>query len=260
MTTMPAVFFGHGSPTNAFEDNAATRTWREFGASIPRPRAILSISAHWFINATAVTAMPQPRTVHDFFGFPQEMFDFDYPAPGDPALAAQVVDDLAPTWVGLDVDSWGLDHGTWSVLNHVFPAADIPVVQLSVHAAQPMEYHIELGRAIAPLRDDGVLIMGSGNVVHHLGMLDFGQPESGFDWAERFDTEARRLMTTAPGDLGQLGTHPDVENAVPTPDHFLPLAYIAGLADAAGVTADLLYQAYAYGSLSMTSFVVPGVG
>ena len=257
MTAMPAVFFGHGSPMNTFEDTAVTRAWRDFGASVPRPRAILSISAHWFINATAVTAMAHPRTIHDFFGFPRELFDFQYPAPGDPALAAEVVEAVAPVWVGLDIDSWGLDHGTWSVLHHAFPDADIPVVQLSINAAQPLEYHVAVGRALAPLRESGVLIVGSGNVVHHLGMLDWGLTEGGFDWAHRFDDAVRDLLTSRPGDLASIADHPDLPTAVPTPDHFLPVAYLAGLADASGRPAELLFQGYAYGSLSMTSYVVP---
>ena len=257
MTTMPAVFFGHGSPMNTLEDNRYTRCWRDFGASIPRPRAVLSISAHWYIGASAVTAMPEPRTIHDFFGFPKELFDYEYAAPGDPSLAAEVIELVTPTWIGLDRDSWGLDHGTWSVLAHVFPEADIPVVQLAINATQPLEYHLQLGRALAPLRESGVLIMGSGNVVHHLGVLDWSLTDQGFDWAQRFDTDARRLMTTNPGEITQLADHPDVAKAVPTPDHFLPLMYVAGVADAVGTPAEVLIDGYAFGSLSMTSYTVP---
>ena len=241
---------------NTLETNRYTTAWREFGASIERPRAILCVSAHWYVNATLVTAMKKPRTIHDFYGFPQELFDVEYPAPGSPEVAQEVVDALAPIWCGLDTDSWGLDHGTWSVLAHLWPAADVPVVQLSIDAQKPIEEHLAIGRALNPLRDQGILIVGSGNVVHNLGMIEWSNTNGGATWAHVFDDATRKTMTSDPAQLGSVLTLPEARAAVPTPDHFLPLAYIAGIADAAGVSARTLLDGYAYGSLSMTSYVV----
>jgi 4,5-DOPA dioxygenase extradiol len=256
MSTMPAAFIGHGSPMNALERNRYTEAWSAFGRRVPRPRAILAVSAHWFINASAVTAMEAPPTIHDFFGFPEALFSLQYAAPGDPELAARIADVVEPTWVGMDRDSWGLDHGTWSVLVHAFPGADVPVVQLSIDASKPLDYHVALGGALAPLRDEGVLILGSGNVVHNLPAIVPSMGETGYDWAHRFDDAARDLMTSAPGDIATLGDHPEYRHAVPTPDHFLPLLYIAGLADAAGEKADVMIDGYAFGTLSMTAYTV----
>jgi 4,5-DOPA dioxygenase extradiol len=253
---MPAAFLGHGSPMNALEHNRYTEAWRAFGATVPTPRAILVVSAHWYINATAVTAMAWPRTVHDFYGFPEALFAVEYPAPGAPDVAEEVAEVVKPTWVGLDVDSWGLDHGTWSVLCHAFPGADIPVVQLSINAMKPLEYHVDLGARLAPLRARGVLIVGSGNVVHNLRRIDPRLGDAGFDWAHRFDDEARGVMTSAPGEVLGLPAHRDFQAAVPTPDHFIPLLYLAGLAEVEGRPAATLVEGYAYGSLSMTSYTL----
>jgi 4,5-DOPA dioxygenase extradiol len=256
---MPAAFFGHGNPMNALDDNRYTQAWRSFGQSIPRPRAILVVSAHWYINATAVTAMGRPRTIHDFYGFPEELFAVEYPAPGAPDVAEEVADVVKPVWVGVDRDSWGLDHGTWSVLCHAFPDADIPVVQLSINAAKPFDYHLALGRRLAPLREQGVLVVGSGNVVHNLRAIDPRLPERAFDWAERFDDSARMAMGGSPASIASLQDHRDFRLAVPTPDHFIPLLYLAGLADAAGTATDVLVDGYSYGSLSMIAYTLGAV-
>lgn len=255
-TMMPAAFIGHGSPMNTLERNRYTAAWRALGEALPRPRAILAISAHWFINGTALTAMPRPRVIHDFYGFPQALSEFDYPAPGAPDVAAEIAEVVKPAYAALDRDSWGLDHGTWSVLAHMFPAADIPVVQLSIHAGEDLAYHVDLGERLAPLRERGIFIVGSGNVVHNLRRIDWHSPDRAFDWAEDVDLEVKRIMTAQPDKLASVANHPAYRLAVPTPEHFLPLAYLAGLSRAAGRGADVLVEGGAMGSLTMTSYVL----
>jgi len=253
---MPAAFIGHGSPMNTLEANRFTAAWRAFGDSLPRPRAVLCISAHWYVNVTAVTAMPRPRTIHDFYGFPRELSEFQYPAPGDPQVAEEVADVARPDHAGLDRDAWVLDHGTWSVLAHVFPKADVPVVQLSINAQRDLDWHVKLGARLAPLRDRGVLILGSGNVVHNLRAMHWKEPELAFDWATRFDEAARQVMTAQPANVGQLQAHRDYGMAAPTAEHFLPLAYVAGLAVAARQPAQQVLNGCAYGSISMACYAI----
>jgi 4,5-DOPA dioxygenase extradiol len=257
MTRMPAVFIGHGSPMNTLERNGFTETWRSLGKKLPRPRAVLVVSAHWYFGATAVTAMPSPRTIHDFYGFPQALFEFDYPAPGDPDLAGEIAELAKPRWIGLDLDQWGLDHGTWSVLAHIYPEADVPVVQLSINALRPLDYHLELSAALPPISERGVHNVGSGNVVHNLRRVQWDRPDSAFDWAERFDDAVVVQLGSEPGDILQMADHPDFEAAVPTPDHFIPLLYLAGLAAAGTEAPEPIVRGYAMGSISMTCY---GVG
>jgi 4,5-DOPA dioxygenase extradiol len=254
VTTVPALFIGHGSPMNTLELNGYTSEWRKLGAALPRPRAILVVSAHWFIGASAVTAMVRPRTIHDFYGFPDELFAFQYPAPGLPELAGEIAEVVKPTWVGADRDQWGLDHGTWSVLAHLFPDADVPVVQLSINALKPFDYHLDLGSRLAPLRERGVMILSSGNIVHNLRRIKWNDPDGGEDWAHRFDDHVAELMHQAPADILKSIEHPDYDLAVPTPDHFIPLLYTAGLAAASGESGEAWLRGYAMGSLSMTCY------
>lgn len=250
---MPALFIGHGTPMNTLDDNGYTRSWRQLGTTLPRPRAILVVSAHWYFGATAVTAMARPRTIHDFYGFPQRLFDFQYPAAGAPEVAQEIAELVAPEWIGLDQDQWGLDHGTWSVLAHLYPDADIPVLQLSINALKPLDYHVQLAGRLKALREHGVMIIGSGNVVHNLRMVEWDNPDGGFAWAERFDDAVVEQLSRDPLDILRVTDHPDYPLAVPTPDHFVPLLYLAGLADGGGDIRPLL-RGYAMGSLSMTCY------
>jgi 4,5-DOPA dioxygenase extradiol len=225
---LPAIFFGHGNPMNALANNRYTEAWKLIGKQTQKPKAILSISAHWFVPETGVTISTAPRTIHDFGGFPRELYQVRYAAPGDPDLARRVQQMLAPLPVKLD-DSWGLDHGTWSVLRHVYPHADIPVGQLSIDETQPASFHFEIGKKLAPLRDEQVLIVGSGNVVHNLHAYAWGRHVTDpYDWAVRFETEARQMMLA--GEMKPLIEYEKLGReamlSIPTPDHYLPLLYV----------------------------------
>ncbi len=252
---MPVLFVGHGNPMNAIEDNAWSRAFREVARTLPRPRAILAVSAHWYVEGTFATADERPRTLHDFGGFPAELSRVQYPAPGDPALARRVVELVGARRASLD-GSWGLDHGTWSVLVHLRPAADVPVVQLSIDGRLEPEEHLAIGRALAPLRDEGVLVLASGNLVHNLGHA-FGAWHRGEteapEWARAFDAGVARalelheegpLLRALSSDAGRL--------AHSTPDHFLPILYAAG-ASGAEDAVRFPIEGFDMSSLSMRS-------
>ena len=226
---MPALFVGHGSPMNALEDNAYTRGWQDAARRIPQPRAIVCVSAHWETRGTYVSGTPTPETIHDFYGFPKALFDVRYPAPGDPALAEQIGQMVKNANVHIDTE-WGLDHGAWSVLRIMYPQADIPVLQLSLDTTQPGNFHYTLGKELAPLRDDGVLILGSGNIVHNLRLFDFHATRPA-DWAARADAAIRARIESRDHasliDWNRLGA--DVALGIPTPEHYLPLLYVLAL-------------------------------
>ena len=228
---MPAVFFGHGNPLNALAKNAYTDRWQAMGSQMPQPRAIVCISAHWYIEAAAVTISTNPATIHDFGGFPRELYQVQYPAPGDPELARRLQKLLSPVPVTLD-QSWGLDHGTWSVLCHVYPRADVPIVQLSIDATKPPAFHYEIGQRIAALREEQILIVGSGNLVHNLHAYSWGRHSvSAYDWAISFESRVRELLSAR--DHGPLVEYEEKLGkeailSVPTPDHYLPLLYVVG--------------------------------
>ncbi len=254
---MPVLFIGHGSPMNAIEDNSFSQTWRKMGKSLPRPQAILSISAHWITKGTKVTGNAQPRTIHDFGGFPKKLFDQQYPAPGAPELAKLTKDLITYSHVQTD-DSWGLDHGTWSVLLPMYPAADIPVYQMSIDYDQPLQYHYEIGKQLNKLRDKGVLIIGSGNLVHNLGMVDWGNTGKKFDWATEFDTKFTEWLNK--GDHASILKYQQIlgttaRMAHPTNDHLLPLFYILGLKQP-GDELKYFNDKFDYGSISMRSVVI----
>lgn len=254
---MPAIFFGHGSPFNAISRNVWTEAWSEIGRSMPKPKAILCVSAHWYLPKLAVTAMERPPTIHDFGGFPQELFDVQYPAPGSPELARRIVELLGDS-CELEAASWGLDHGTWSVLCHVFPDADVPVVQLSIDSSQPAAWHYELAKKLRPIRDEGILVCGSGNLVHNLRAYSWKDTaREPYDWAERFEVEARQLIET--GDHELLINYPqmgdDAMQSIPTPEHYLPLIYVLAQ-QSEGENASFPVEGIDGGSISMLSVQV----
>lgn len=254
--TMPLLFLGHGSPMNAIEENQFVTGFREAGQQIEKPQAILCVSAHWETRGTFLTAMEHPPTIHDFGGFPPELYKVEYPAPGDPALAQQTKDLVKKTTIGLD-DKWGLDHGAWTVIKHLYPAADVPIIQMSLDYTQPPEYHYELAKELAALRQKGVLIIGSGNMVHNLRLAAWdklNEDSYGYDWAIEASEKMKSCMLS--GDHQPLINYRSqgkaFELAIPTPDHFLPLLYILAL-KGENEKLSLFNDKPVGGSLTMTS-------
>jgi 4,5-DOPA dioxygenase extradiol len=250
---LPVLFLAHGSPMNAIEDNSFTRMLSDLGASLPWPKAVLCVSAHWLTRGTAVTGMAKPRTIHDFGGFPEALYAVRYPAPGSPELAARVKDLLGPA-TAIDTEEWGFDHGAWSVLRHLYPKADVPVVQLGIDDAAPAERRFALGEALRPLRDEGVLIASSGNVVHNLRRLVWGDEAAAFDWAVAFSNHVRERVLARDFDalLADPASVPGGRESVPTPDHYDPLLYALGAASP-DETPTVLFDGIQNGSLSMLS-------
>jgi 4,5-DOPA dioxygenase extradiol len=257
MKKMPALFVGHGSPMNAVEDSEFSRGWENLGRTLPKPRAILAVSAHWYQEGVAVTVAKKPRTIHDFGGFPNELYRITYAAPGDPALAERVIGLLSPLPVAADPDM-GLDHGTWTVLRRAFPKADVPVIQLRIDETRAPEFHFELGRRLAPLREEGVLIMGSGNVVHNLGAYLWGRPGAKpYEEGVRFEREVRELLLKNDGKglTGYEALGREAEFSAPTPDHYLPLLYVAGARSTSdGISFPI--TGFDGGAISMLSVIV----
>ena len=256
---MPLLFIGHGSPMNAIEDNEFSKSWKKLGEKLPKPTAIVCISAHWETKGTFVTAMPKPQTIHDFGGFPQALFDVQYPAPGNPELAKEIKNSISNPIIGLD-EKWGLDHGTWSVIRPMYPKADIPVIQLSIDYTQSPAYHYQLAKQLNKLRRKGVLIVGSGNMVHNLGKIAWNkmnEPEYGFDWALEANNKMKEFILSenhqALINFKNQGKAFDL--AIPTPEHFLPLLYILGLKENKEEVKFFNDKAV-MGSLTMTSLLI----
>lgn len=252
---MPALFIGHGSPMNAIEDTPYRRAWESLGAALPRPQAIVVISAHWYTHGTAVTAMERPKTIHDFGNFPKALHEMRYPAPGSPQVAADIAALLAPTPVALDT-RWGLDHGAWSVLVHMYPKADVPIVQLSVDEEKTPRQHFEVGSRLAPLREREILVIATGNVVHNLQYMDPGR-STPYDWASRFDAYVKGALEARDNEaLIAYEKHPDAPLAAPDADHFLPVLYIAGIRRLDDPLTHVVDGGLTMGSVSMRAFQV----
>ncbi len=250
---MPLLFIGHGSPMNGIEDTAYSEQWQQLGRTIALPTAVIVVSAHWFTQGTHITAMEHPKTIHDFYGFPKALFDVQYPAPGHPALAQETASLVRKTEIGLDHE-WGLDHGTWSVVRRMYPEANIPVLQLSIDYTKGPQYHYELARELAALRKKGVLLIGSGNMVHNLRILDWHNPQGGYDWAVEMNETFKKAILS--GDHKQLIHYEGLGQAgklsIPTPEHYLPLLYMLGLKDE-NDPVSIFNDSLTMGSISMTS-------
>jgi 4,5-DOPA dioxygenase extradiol len=256
---MPVLFVGHGSPMNAIEENEFSAGWRKAGETLPKPLMILCVSAHWETDGTFVTAVPKPETIHDFYGFPKELFAVQYPAPGNPEMAKEISDEIKSTDVGLD-EQWGLDHGAWSVIKHMYPNADVPVVQFSIDRRKDPNYHLESAKELSFLRRKGVLIVGSGNMIHNLRVIAWNkmnESEYGYDWAHEADFKLKNIING--GDFKKLTDYSrhgrEMEMAVPTPEHFIPMLYTLGLKEK-NEQISWFNDKLVLGSISMSSLLI----
>lgn len=257
MSALPVLFIGHGSPMNAIAENSYTRMLNKIGEEIPRPKAVLCISAHWMTEGTWITSMEKPKTIHDFYGFPQPLFEVQYPAPGAPEMALQISKLIKDPPINPDSEMWGLDHGTWAVLRHMYPKADIPVMQLSLHLEQPPHYHYKVGQELKRLRSEGVLIVGSGNIVHNLRLINWTEDSPAYPWAEKFDQWSKEMIENR-NDEALVHDYLKLEAgklSVPTPEHYYPLLYVLGASDKSD-KVEFLFDEIHHSSIGMRSLVI----
>ncbi|HRZ98187.1 MAG TPA: 4,5-DOPA dioxygenase extradiol [Paludibacter sp.] len=254
---MPVLFVGHGNPMNAISENEFTKTWQQLGKTLPRPRAILCISAHWETRGTRLTAMAKPKTIHDFGGFPRELYEFEYPAPGEPRLATELQNQLTKCPIHLDLNDWGYDHGAWSVIKHIYPEADIPMIEMSIDYTQKPEYHYQLANELAFLLTRGILILGSGNIVHNLREVNWRDENAAYDWATETNEKVKQAISDTDHQalIDFRNQNSAFQKSVPTAEHYIPLLYALGLQSKTD-SIRFFNDKIVMGSLSMTGLLI----